>query len=63
MRKGSWKIVKELEDIDWELYNLANDPTETKNLAKESVEMVKTMKLEYEDWAKKVGVKNVKAKE
>ncbi len=60
MRKGNWKIVKELEDTDWELYNLANDPTETKNLAKESIEKVKTMKLEYEDWAKKVGVKNVK---
>ena len=60
MRKGNWKIVKKLEDTDWELYNLANDPTETKNLAKESVEKVKTMKLEYEDWAKKAGVKNVK---
>ena len=63
MRKGNWKLVKEVEDTDWELYNLAADPSESKNLAKVSSQKVDEMKLEFETWAKKVGVKNIKLKE
>lgn len=58
MRKGNWKLVKELEDTDWELYDLGKDPSETKNLAKELTQKVAEMKFEYEHWAKSVGVIN-----
>jgi arylsulfatase len=58
MRKGNWKLVKELEDADWELYDLGKDPSETKNLAKELTQKVAEMKFEYEHWAKSVGVIN-----
>jgi arylsulfatase len=58
MRKGNWKLVKELEDANWELYDLGRDPSETKNLAKELTQKVAEMKFEYEQWAKSVGVIN-----
>ncbi len=32
MQRGSWKLLKEL-NADWELYNLADDPYERRNLA------------------------------
>jgi arylsulfatase A-like enzyme len=57
MRKGNWKLVKEQEDTAWELYNLEKDPSEMNNLAKKSETIVKEMKIEYDTWAKKVGVK------
>lgn len=59
MRKGNWKLVKELEDADWELYDLGKDPSETKSLAKELTQKVAEMKFEYDKWAKSVGVKNI----
>ena len=56
IRKGNWKLVKDLEDPAWELYDLAKDPCETKDLAKTNPQQVTAMITEYEAWAKKVGV-------
>ncbi len=36
LRAGDWKIVAAGEDSPWELYNLATDRSESKNLAKEN---------------------------
>lgn len=59
LRKGNWKLVKELEDADWELYNLDNDPSETTNLAIKESKILTDLKSEYEVWAKSTGVKEV----
>ncbi len=59
IRKGNWKLVKELEDTDWELYDLGNDPSETKNLATKEPKILTDLKSEYEVWAKSMGVKEV----
>jgi len=61
MRKGKWKMVKDLEDAAWELYDMNADPTETKDLAEQYPDRVNTMKAEYETWANKVGVKKIAA--
>jgi len=51
LRSGSWKIVAE-NGGEWELYNLANDRTEMKNLAQLSPEKFKEMQALYNQWAK-----------
>ncbi|NIJ44882.1 arylsulfatase [Wenyingzhuangia heitensis] len=58
-RKGDWKIVysRDLEDKNWELYNLKNDPTELDNLAKEYPKKLQKMILSWEKWAVRVKVK------
>lgn len=40
----------------WELYNLANDPTETKNLFNSEPERAAKMEKQYRAWADSVGV-------
>lgn len=62
IRKGNWKLVKELEDADWELYDLGKDPSEIKNLTPQSAKKVAELKAEYETWAKATGVKEVNKK-
>jgi arylsulfatase len=57
IRQGDWKLVtlgggKE----EWELYNLANDRTESHNLAATHPEIVKDLSAEYDAWAKRCGV-------
>lgn len=52
VREGDWKLVS-AED-SWELYDLANDPVEMKNLASENTERVKRMAKMWEAWAKRV---------
>ena len=56
IRKGNWKLVKDLEDPAWELYDLSKDPCETKDLAKKNSQLVIDMMNEYAAWSKKVGV-------
>ena len=60
IRKGSWKLVKDMDDPAWELYDLAKDPCETKDLAKTNTQLVTEMMTEYAAWAKKVGVQGPK---
>ena len=43
MRKGDWKLVVQYEDNRTELFNLAEDPGETTNLAERYPEKVKEM--------------------
>jgi len=52
MRKGEWKIVMPAPGKSWELYNLAEDIGETRNLAAEMPDKVKAMKTEWQEWNK-----------
>ena len=40
VRSGNWKLVRTDDYLPWELYDLASDPGETKNLAAENREIV-----------------------
>jgi len=57
IRKGNWKAVAE-NNQPWELYNLANDRTETKNKAKDNPIVLQKLIAEHENWSKKVGVQD-----
>ena len=60
IRKGNLKLLRDLEDPAWELYDLSKDPAETNNLATAKPGLVGEMMTEYQAWADKVGVKNTK---
>lgn len=53
VRKGKWKLVsdKSLDESFWELYDLENDRTETKNLRDEQPEVFKELKTLWEQTA------------
>ena len=57
VRQGRWKLVWGASDKRWELYDLADDRTETNDLAAEKPERVKAMAAEWERWAAKCEVK------
>ena len=57
MRVGEWKIVNAARGKPWELYNIAEDPAETTNLAKRKPDRVKQLAARFEAWRKRVGDK------
>jgi arylsulfatase A-like enzyme len=57
VRVGNYKLVA-AHNEPWQLYDLATDRTELKNLAKEKPEKVEELKKEYEQWAKRAGVES-----
>ncbi|GAB2551205.1 arylsulfatase [Spirosoma aerophilum] len=57
IRKADWKLVKDTEDADWELYNIKADPCETNNLAQKQPQRVASLRAEYDNWAQRVGVR------
>lgn len=56
-RKGDWKLVAK-KNHPWELYNLKEDRTETKNLIQVNKEIAEELVKSYKIWANKVGVEN-----
>lgn len=61
IRSGDWKLVlraSEMYPFDgrWELYNLADDRTETNDLTEIYPEKVKEMKTLWEEWAQRIKV-------
>lgn len=46
----SYKLVKNGLDKPWDLYNLSNDPTETKNLSQSDPEKVKELEQLFMNW-------------
>ena len=56
VRKSNWKLVA-LKDESWRLYDLAEDRTETKDLAAKFPERVQSLSRVWEQWAKEIGLK------
>lgn len=56
MRRGDWKIVAQRNDTTWTLYNVAEDPTELRDVAEDHPERLRSMVADYEAWAGRVGV-------
>jgi arylsulfatase len=52
-RLGDWKITA-LKDKDWELFNLAEDRTETNNLALKNPEKLNQLNKLWMAWEKRV---------
>lgn len=50
MRSGDWKLVRHNQSSDMELYNLAQDISESKDLASAQAEKVKEMKSAWDKW-------------
>ncbi len=48
IRVGDWKLVA-TRDQDWELYNLASDRTETRDLAQERPEKVRELSVRWQE--------------
>ncbi len=59
IRDGDWKLVAE-RSKPWELYNLAEDRSETQNLTETYPDRVAELERTYENWAKRVGAKSHK---
>lgn len=54
VRKGDWKLVTHGKNALWELYNLENDPYETKNIISQFPETAKELEVLFQDWKKRV---------
>lgn len=59
LRRGDWKLVwgkRQLDPLRWELYNLADDVTEQRDLADDKPELTRLLADEWLRWAERVGV-------
>jgi len=50
IRSGDWKLVKQQRQGRWELYNLADDIGESKDLAEKMPEKVKELEKAWQEW-------------
>jgi arylsulfatase A-like enzyme len=55
VRIGNWKLVRKYPD-PWELYDMAQDRTETRDLAAQYPDRVADMRARYDEWATRCGV-------
>jgi arylsulfatase A-like enzyme len=55
MREGPWKLVEQYEDGSLELYDLARDIGETRNLAKDEPARAAAMQQQLTTWRRSVG--------
>lgn len=55
IRQGRWKLVR-AHNQPWELYDLAADRTETRDLAQSDPQRLTRMREAYESWSRRVGV-------
>ncbi len=60
VRQGDWKLVRE-KGKPWSLYNLAGDPVELNDLAKENKSKVEELVEVYDEWARRCHVDTIKA--
>ncbi|MCP9768328.1 arylsulfatase [Lacihabitans sp. LS3-19] len=51
VRKGDYKAIKKIKDIEWQLFDLKNDRTERNNIASENGNLVKEMEAKWHEWA------------
>jgi arylsulfatase A-like enzyme len=57
IRSGDWKLIRFYEDERVELYNLKDDLSETKDLAKVHPEKAEALRLRLNAWLKETGAK------
>ncbi|NQU22851.1 MAG: sulfatase-like hydrolase/transferase, partial [Candidatus Nealsonbacteria bacterium] len=57
IRSGPWKLIKWYQGGDFELFNLANDLSETKDLATEMPEKVRELDAKLVAWLEACGAK------
>jgi arylsulfatase A-like enzyme len=50
LRKGNWKIVRELPNQPWRLFNLADDARESRNLASDHPDRVAELRAAFQHW-------------
>jgi len=55
IRKDNWKLIKRYQGTKYELFDLAEDPAETRNLAASQEEQVKSLDDELTIWLREVG--------
>ena len=55
IRKRDWKLIYYYEDRRSELYDLASDPQEQRNIVSVYPELAATLKVELQDWLDEVG--------
>lgn len=60
VRRGEYKLIQDLEDGAYELYNLESDPKEHNNLEQLEGEVAKELSDLLNDWRKEVGAKPLK---
>ena len=60
IRKGPWKLIETFDPEGIELYNLADDLSETKNLAATETAKVNELRRELDAWRKEVGAEMMK---
>jgi len=56
IRDGNWKLAAPGPTKAWELYNMAEDRSETQNLANQHPERTQDLAQKWQDWADRVGV-------
>ncbi len=50
VRDGDWKLVRWRKESEWDLYNVTEDPAETRNLAAGEQEKVRELEQLFEAW-------------
>jgi len=55
-RKGDWKVVWDKLVKEWELYDLASDRTETRNLAGAQPDRTRALSEAWTQWARRTGL-------
>ena len=63
VRDGDYKLIQDLEDGEFELYNLVTDPSEHNNLTQLEAERTEEMARSLNSWRKQVGAKPLKKNE
>ncbi len=57
LREGDWKVVWPKKGKKWELYDLAQDRCETKDLAADNPDLTKRLSDAWFEWARRTGLK------
>jgi arylsulfatase A-like enzyme len=57
IRRGEWKLIEWFEDSRVELFNLASDPGETTDLARQELARSDELRAELRAWQKEIGAK------
>ncbi len=55
VRRGAWKLIEHFEDGRTELFDLAHDPGETKDVAADNAEKAATLAAELRRWRERIG--------